>query len=1232
MLKALEINGFKSFADKTRFDFPPGITVVVGPNGSGKSNVVDAIKWVLGEQSAKSLRGKDMSDVIFKGAGSENGRRAANSAEATIVLDNSEGRLDNDSEEVHITRRVYRSGEGEYLINGNACRLKDIKDLFRGTGIGTDAYSLIEQGKVDRLLQASTKDRRAIFEEAAGISRFKAKKIEAQRRLARVDQNLVRLSDIVEEVGSRYRSVKAQASKASRYREYADRLRQLRIELSYKDWQISATRLDAIQTENAELVSSLTTTETELGKIDIELNELQGRINQFSDALLELEGNASSVRESISKLETTIESESKRKAELEERQVMVVAQQAELKNRLEILSNDREAATSELEIAEERFESQKVALAEVLEQLTLCADELAESNSKNDEFATKQSELETNWADQQRRSFELETEINSIAKSLEKLQLQIDEIAAQTQTIAIKLSEVSAAEKKLADETAAKDVALADARKQLTATRESLAEFSQELQDLKTEKNGVAQRSKIIEELEKRQEGVQSGAKNVMSRAKSEPNGPFGSVHGLVADLIQVHVQHAPLIDSILGDWTQFVVCDGGVLREWLINNEPDIAGRVGFYCLDDLPKLGAAHHQDLSGIAGVVGRADQVVTVAEGFQTLVDYLLGNVWIVRTIQDAFRLKSERSSQVRYVTLQSELVEPDGCVVMGPTGIELSLISRRSELRSLKRQLIELESRIESVTANVKELAAAVKNQEAECETLLHEHTIVSQQLSKHQLERENLEQQVAKLTADRSQASNEIDDWQNKTNHREELFATLASDMERDDALLQRLIANRSNLNESIEKLVARETDLEDQRNQLNLSQAADAKTVEGLEKTLVQLKASIDEATSHQAQSTTEENANVERIAESESMISAAQDELEVKLSERDELTKKIVDHADERKSVVSRRDELQVSVHSLNSDLKKWQTRKHAIDLEGGQLANTQMTISERLRDDYGLEIRELVEEKIDFVVEDRDSADQEVESLRRKITSIGAVNTDALKELEDLEDRYNSLDNQFQDLVKAKDSLERIIVRINTDSRKIFVETLEAIRSNFQTLYRRNFGGGKADIVLEEGVDELEAGIDIVATPPGKAEFSNSLLSGGEKALTAVSLLLAIFEFRPSPFCVLDEVDAPFDEANIGRFVEVLKGFLGWTRFVVVTHSKKTMTAADTLYGVTMLGSGISTKVSVRFEDVDEKGNISNAAVRASEASSSEQPRIESTSANETSDANVDDKGVA
>lgn len=276
--------------------------------------------------------------------------------------------------------------------------------------------------------------------------------------------------------------------------------------------------------------------------------------------------------------------------------------------------------------------------------------------------------------------------------------------------------------------------------------------------------------------------------------------------------------------------------------------------------------------------------------------------------------------------------------------------------------------------------------------------------------------------------------------------------------------------------------------------------------------------------------------------------------------------------------------------------------------------------------------MEIRELVEEKIDFVVEDRDSADQEVESLRRKITSIGAVNTDALKELEDLEDRYNSLDNQFQDLVKAKDSLERIIVRINTDSRKIFVETLEAIRSNFQTLYRRNFGGGKADIVLEEGVDELEAGIDIVATPPGKAEFSNSLLSGGEKALTAVSLLLAIFEFRPSPFCVLDEVDAPFDEANIGRFVEVLKGFLGWTRFVVVTHSKKTMTAADTLYGVTMLESGISTKVSVRFEDVDEKGNISNAAVRASEASSSEQPRIESTSANETSDANVDDKGVA
>lgn len=1200
MLKALEIVGFKSFADKTRFDFPPGITVVVGPNGSGKSNVVDAIKWVLGEQSAKSLRGKDMSDVIFKGVGSSNGRRPSNTAEATIVLDNVDGRLENDAEEIHVTRRVYRSGEGEYLINGTACRLKDIKDLFRGTGIGTDAYSLIEQGKVDRLLQASTKDRRAIFEEAAGISRFKAKKVEAQRRLARVEQNLLRLSDIVEEVGSRYRSVKAQASKASRYKEYADRLRQLRIEISYRDWESTAESLQHARTQKKDLAGKMEVSEGDLERAGLELGDYQKKINQFSDTLLELENKALGIRETVSKLETTISSESRRESELVERQSTVSSQLTELQDRLTRIVGDREKAEQEKTEAGLRLDDYQAKLLDITGLIKRLEKQIQTLSDSEKELVEKQAVLEKNWADQQRKSFELETETKTFEKSCDKLQIQLDEVTVSIQGVAIELSSVEAAEKQLEEETSQKDSALAKARREILEKRSQFDSASHDLQELKSEKSGMVQRAKVIEQLEKRLEGIQSGAKNVLARAKSEPNGPFAGVHGLVADIIQVHVQHATLIDHILGEWAQFVVCNGPSLHDWLKTQEPDIAGRVGFFCLVDSPQPTVGHNVDLSGLTGVVGRADQVVRVDPEFQRLIDYLLGNAWIVRSLKDAIRLRENNSATVRYVSLASEVLEPDGSIVMGPTASELGLISRRSELRSLKHRIVELQQSIETTHALAKSLDAQVKSGEKDVDRLLNEHSLVSQQLSGHQLRRSNLQDRLDKASKDRAHLSQELEIFSKKKVEARDSLASLTTQMKSNDQELQAVVSSRASIGEQCR--VARElfTSKTAAFNGFKLDHATELKTVEGLDNSLIQLNQSGEETQARLQESNEESHSNQERIVQSQEIVTASGEQLDGQLAAQDQLTHRILQHSDERKAAVSHRDRLQESYGVLQENLKKWQASIHGFELEIGQLENQQNVVEERLRDDYGLEITEIVKSKLEMVIEDREAAELEVESLRKKITSIGAVNTDALIELEDLEDRFHSLNGQFQDLVKAKDSLERIIVRINTDSRKIFVETLEAIRKNFQTLYRRNFGGGKADIILEEGLDELEAGIDIVATPPGKAEFSNSLLSGGEKALTAVSLLLAIFQFRPSPFCVLDEVDAPFDEANIGRFVEVLKGFLGWTRFVVVTHSKKTMTAADTLYGVTMLESGISNKVSVRFEDVDEKGNISKEAI--------------------------------
>ncbi|MEC9093780.1 MAG: chromosome segregation protein SMC, partial [Planctomycetota bacterium] len=763
MLKALEIVGFKSFADKTRFDFPAGITVVVGPNGSGKSNVVDAIKWVLGEQSAKSLRGKDMSDVIFKGAGSGNGRRPGNTAEATIVLDNSDGRLEYDSEEIHVTRRVFRSGEGEYLINGNACRLKDIKDLFRGTGIGTDAYSLIEQGKVDRLLQASPKDRRAIFEEAAGISRFKAKKVEAQRRLARVEQNLLRLSDIVEEVGSRYRSVKAQASKASKYKEHSDRLRQLRIELSFIDWKSSSESLSVFAAEEQDLAEKLSSSEAELGEGESELGQLQDQVNRFSDTLLELESQASKVREAIARLEHTSDSEGQRLHEIEERQLLVSDQLKELEAKVQSLTGSRSEFQAELESVNGKLAEQQKRFADIESQLSALEESLAADRQSESRLAEEQVALEKKWADQQRRSFELETEFNSLKKSSERTQGVLDGVTSEIQQVAVELSTVESAEKKLEDETAAKDDALAGAREELKQSQNRLAVLTEELQELKSEKSGTVQRAKVIEELEKRFDGVQSGAKHVLECSRSDPTGPFGDVHGLVADLIQMQVQHATLIDAILGEWSQFVVCDGAALSEWLKVNEPKIAGRVGIFRLDDLPKNGPVYNVDLSGRAGVVGRADQVVTGDSKFRELVGFLLGNVWIVHSIRDAFRIRSEVSKQIRYATLQGEMVEPDGSVVMGPPATEMSLISRRSELRSLRQKLLDLEVSIEKSTASVKKLSEQVSVWDSRVDQLLSEHTAVSKQLSQHQIERENLQKQLEVLKKSRDDTRDELE-------------------------------------------------------------------------------------------------------------------------------------------------------------------------------------------------------------------------------------------------------------------------------------------------------------------------------------------------------------------------------------------------------------------------------------------------------------------------------------
>ncbi len=1201
MLKALELVGFKSFADKTRFEFPAGITVIVGPNGSGKSNIVDAIKWVLGEQSAKSLRGKDMSDVIFKGNG-QGHRRVINTAEATIIFDNADGRLPIDAPEVHVTRRVYRSGEGEYLINRQACRLKDVRDLFRGTGVGTDAYSLIEQGKVDRLLQASPRDRRAIFEEAAGISRFKAKKVEAQRRLERVEQNLLRLSDIVEEVGNRLRSVRSQAAKAQRYREYSDRLQQLRTQIALTDWRALTARLEAAQQELDRLNDRIARSAAELAADEARLLECETAIVSVSETIREREHRAARNREQILARESTVEHQRQHVEDLDAESARGRSQLALLTGRAEDVAC-RLAQTRDLLAAAEtadaailkRLAEQDDAVAGMLAQLHVWRGDVERQRAAHLACVKRASQCasELALADTQREAADAartrcDTRLAQLRADAEQQTLQLD-AARQAESV------VDAERAALAESLDAAQRELEECQRLLSGRRDELAVRRARLQ-------GVRERATLLDELQRRNEGLTAGVQQVLARAQRDPEGPFQAVAGLVADMMEVPMRWAALVDAALGPVAQHIVLrDDGVLQA-MAQGTFRLAGRVGFIALPDV-RPGPEGRQ-LDGREGVLGRLDLLVQPAPEMQPLVRLLLGHVWVVELLEHARRLGAEaRGERICWVTLAGEVVQPDGTVVAGPkdTG---GLISRRTELRDLRREEAVLAQQVDEGEQEIFRLQENADSQQAALRRLADRHAACSQELADHQVVCRTLGRQLAELHEEIERLSAE----------REAVHAQWV-------ALAERQASARGQLADAEAQLAQLEAAAQQDESRMaageqqlrELQRAATATRVErarseqrldGMRRQLGQFEADQRERTRALADAHRQlTDAAARRRAAVQAALEATSELAQLYL-DKDALAGDVARHAECHRMLLAQRAQLGDQLKAQQRDLGRLREQLHQGELAAGEIRHDRTTLADRLREDYGIEIAALADDARGEAAEQWEAAEQEIATLKRKISNIGAVNMEALLELEDLETRHASLDRQFQDLTQAKESLERIIHKINADSRRLFAETLEAIRVNFQQLYRKAFGGGKADIVLEENVDILDCGVDIVATPPGKPSFNNSLLSGGEKSLTAVALLLAIFQYRPSPFCVLDEVDAPFDEANIGRFVEVLKEFLGWTKFVLVTHSKKTMTAATTLYGVTMQESGVSKQVSVRFEDVSEDGRISAEAVHRSE----------------------------
>lgn len=1200
MLKTLVLCGFKSFADRTEFQFAQGITGIVGPNGSGKSNIVDAVKWVLGEQSAKSLRGGEMTDVIFNGSAS---RRSLGLAEVTMIFDNTRRALATEAEEVQITRRVYRSGEGEYLINGEVCRLKDIKQLFLGSGAGTDAYCIIEQGRVDVLLQASTKERRTIFEEAAGISRFKAKKIETLRKLERVDQNVQRLKDIIDEVEAQQRSVKLQAAKAQRYQEYSERLKELRLTLGLQEYEQVAAQLAAETTVLEALRAELAQQSAQASAWEQELARLEAALRQCEEEARAQEAQLATARQQIASEQKTFGHEASLTSDLEAELAKTRVRIAELTARVAQLAADVARSAAELHAAEEQAAAERRGVQGVqdeLQRVLFRVSALQKQVTEDKEAHVEQVRREA-WLESQAISFK--ARLDQLSKEIESRARKSEEAAANLATVDLELRSLEQAHEDMQARLAEKRQRLADRQQERHRLGLECDQQAVALSDLRARRSGVASRVEVLEGLERSQEGVGSGAREVLELLAGRGPENWQTVAGMVADLLTVRREYAPLIDVALGDRAQrFVVRDAARLREALRARTTPFSGRVGFLPLAAPESVATV---DVPADPGVIASAASLVHCDnKDLEYLPRQLLGNTLIVRDLATAEVLATPARGY-RCVTLQGEVVEPDGTLTVGTHHAETGILSRKSELRELRAQAAALNQEIAAAERALAELRDRVASLDTEAESLAQEAEVLAEEagklatrLGERRQERKGLQEEVDVSRLEISQKERDLRDGQ-------EAWEKAAALAEKAKTQAREL---KARLDAAERELREREASREELQNRCKEAEVGLGKVEErvaGLRASHRKSAADLEQRREELAQAEASRAQTVARLADSQRAMLAASAALARCYLEKEDAERRLVVTEAERAQRRSEHQALRSQALAMLGDREAKQEQAHHRELQVNDLRHKRDTLVDRLREDYQVDLAELAaaravpsadnsapesEQTSDDPAAPLDpkQAQEEIAELRRKLTKLGAVNMDALEELKQVEARAAALHAQYDDLSAAKRSLEEIIAKINDDSRKLFTETFATIRANFQELFRKLFGGGMADIVLEDESDILESGIEIIARPPGKELRSISLMSGGEKTMTAVALLLAIFRSKPSPFCILDEVDAALDEANIGRYAAVLREFLDRSHFIIVTHSKRTMATCDVLYGITMQESGISKRVAVRFED--------------------------------------------
>ena len=1188
-LEKIVLNGFKSFADKTEFCFDSPITAIVGPNGCGKSNIVDAVKWVLGEQSVKSLRSDQMADVIFGGSSS---RKALGTAEVSLLISNPNGtgarELPIDADEVQISRRIYKSGESEYRINNKVCRLKDIRELFMDTGVGARAYSILEQGQIEQLLNASKTDRRIVFEEAAGISKYKAHKKEALRKLQRTEQNLLRLADILGEVTKQLRSVKYQAGKARNYLRYTQRLKELQVNYSLAEYAKNQALLrekEAGLAQEQELFERLT---AETAKEDNLISGLRQKLTETKNKLNSTGNLLVAVQSKIEQSLQRIEFLRARISELQQRKKSAGERIARLREQENLFKVDSSRLRGELAESEKTHE-EKSRAAEQAEKAVQTIS--AECTSLEAELEDEKSGV----IDIVRRTAQLHNEIQSISVYRNNLSSQKDRLSGRAKHAHAELE-------KLLTEKAQHNTRLSDIEKvlgELTENLESRRKETEEINNLLTADNKRLAHSKdarstlsgesaILTDMERRCEGLTTAVKSIL-RNRSVENSKLDYVEGVMADIIAADFEYANAVEAGLESKTDALVVSS--TRRLLADKETieKLDGRVSFISLDKTGPF--VDKKDLSKFDCVKGRLAEFVKYESKYAPLVWKLLGKTIVVDTIDAAIELSGELGQEYKFVTLKGEFLSADGSIKLGPLRSTSGLISRKSRLRQLQQTIANITGEIETLEKQIEKNEQANEHLAKLCKglrTAVYEANTEKMQVSWKLRE---FEQNIKRLREEENLAAGEIDLLET------EIAGSVQKEYDSKQRL-QELETVNSQRTSRIEELEGRYAEqkglLQNQSSRLTDLKVAVGQITEH-RKALKQAIAHL--ARQMQANQTATESALTEiqncgeQLTEAERDVlncEAAASELYVEKEETQEGSKELHREIEKLLEEQKQREEL---VRQKRDRIHELESTMGELKVELGQLEVKGQGLVERVQEELQIDLVGAYENYRQSEV-DWEAVREEIAGLRGKIERLGNVNLDAIDEQESLEERYNFLSKQVEDLNTSKAQLQQLISRLNKKSREKFRSTFEEIRIHFQDVFRRLFGGGKADIFLEDADDILEAGIEIMARPPGKQTMSISLLSGGEKALTAIALLFAIFTTKPSPFCFLDEIDAALDEANNERFNLMVREFQKNSQFIIITHAKRTMSIADVLFGITMQKQGVSKKISVRFDKFDEE----------------------------------------